>query len=411
LSRTREFPAAESTLVLSEVEELRLRLSRSEHQVELLQSTLRARINETLRADRTQRTSREFLRAVYRAMPGALLFIDEAGVIFDINDTFLAMLGRRPEEVIGSSVASWFTNLPALDAGELAQTECSLRARDREIPVLFSATSVQMPGERRRALVGVATDISDRKRMEADLQRAHKLESVGRLAAGVAHEINTPMQFVTDSVSFVQDSIAELLADRDDETATEITAALALAVSGLDRIAEIVQSMRVLAHPGRVKTAVDMDLAIRSVVAVAAGEYKLVADVSVEVAELPPVICHPGDINQALLNLIVNAGQAIAEVVGHSGERGALRVTARQHGDDVEIAIADTGAGIPDTIRDRIFDPFFTTKELGHGTGQGLAVAHAMICDLHGGTISVDTELGRGSVFRVRLPINAAGAP
>jgi PAS domain S-box-containing protein len=400
--------------VNSELEDLRRRLSRTEQQVELLETTLRSRNDETLRTNRTLRSAREFLRAVYRAMPGALLFIDETGVIFDANDTLLAMVGRRPEEVIGSEATSWFVDLPdlraALDGSAFESTERHLRTRDGELPVLVSATVVQVPAERKRAIVCIATDLSDRKRMEADLRQAHKLESVGRLAAGVAHEINTPMQFVTDSVCFAREALDELLANPDAETVADVSSALTQAVSGLSRIAEIVKSMRVFAHPGRVKTTVDLDRAIRSALVVAAGEYKLVADVVLEIDELPPVIGYAGDLNQALLNLMINAGQAIAEVVSRDQTRGTLRVSARRAGDDVEIAIADTGPGIPEAIRERIFDPFFTTKEVGHGTGQGLTVVHAVVVELHGGSIAVETEVGKGSTFIIRIPISGVGA-
>jgi signal transduction histidine kinase len=211
-------------------------------------------------------------------------------------------------------------------------------------------------------------------------------------------------------VCFAREALDELLANPDAETVADVSSALTQAVSGLSRIAEIVKSMRVFAHPGRVKTTVDLDRAIRSALVVAAGEYKLVADVVLEIDELPPVIGYAGDLNQALLNLMINAGQAIAEVVSRDQTRGTLRVSARRAGDDVEIAIADTGPGIPEAIRERIFDPFFTTKEVGHGTGQGLTVVHAVVVELHGGSIAVETEVGSGSTFIIRIPISGVGA-
>jgi signal transduction histidine kinase len=309
------------------------------------------------------------------------------------------------------------------------------------IPVLFSATPVQIPGERRRALVCVAVDLSERKRMEAELRQAHKLESVGRLAAGVAHEINTPVQFVSDSVHFANDAFQEVMTAiagyrelratlasgaAGDDTAWRAAAArvdelertcdleyaienvpkaLTRATDGLSRIADIVRSMRVFAHPTRQKAPADLTEAIRATLVVAASEYNMIADLGTDLCELPPVVCHVGDINQAVLNLVVNAGQAMSEVVRKTGQRGKLQVTTRRDRDDVVISIADTGPGIPEAIRDRVFDPFFTTKIVGKGTGQGLAVAHAVVCEMHAGALTFDTECGRGTTFHMRLPI------
>jgi signal transduction histidine kinase len=138
---------------------------------------------------------------------------------------------------------------------------------------------------------------------------------------------------------------------------------------------------------------------------IAAHECKYVADVATELAELPPVRCNAGEINQAVLNLVINAAHAIRDVVGETGARGKITVRTRRDGNEVEIAVGDTGTGIPPEIRDKIYDPFFTTKEVGRGTGQGLAIVHSVVVDKHGGSLRFETETGAGTTFFVRLPL------
>jgi signal transduction histidine kinase len=269
-----------------------------------------------------------------------------------------------------------------------------------------------------------------------ELQQAQKLESVGRLAAGVAHEINTPVQFVSDSLHFVQVGMQDLerviaayrailaasdLAALADARLTALQTeqgadleyllehmpkALARSVGGLERVATIVRSMKEFAHPDQKEmTAVDINRAIQSTLAVARHEYKYVADLDVELAELPPVTCHGSQVNQAVLNVVVNAAHAIEERVRGTGAKGHIHVRTRRDGDAVVISVADTGGGIPEAIRSRVFDPFFTTKGVGKGTGQGLAIARSVIVDRHAGNMSFDTETGVGTTFRLRLPI------
>jgi signal transduction histidine kinase len=288
-----------------------------------------------------------------------------------------------------------------------------------------------------KVLRGMMLDVTDQRRLENDLAQAQKLESVGRLAAGVAHEINTPVQFVSDSVLFVReamDDLSEIVGKyRELRTATETGAdvgaaakaaedaeneadldyilenapvALDRARDGLGRVAAIVRSMKEFAHPDRKEMAqVDINQAIASTLIIAANEYKYVADVETDFPQLPPVNCYAGEINQVVLNLIVNAAHAIGDVVKGTPDKGKIRVATRVLDDQVEIAIGDTGKGIPVEVRSRIFDPFFTTKEVGKGTGQGLAIARAVVVEKHGGTLHFETEVGKGTTFYIRLPI------
>jgi two-component system, NtrC family, sensor kinase len=291
-------------------------------------------------------------------------------------------------------------------------------------------------------LRGMMLDVTDQRRMENELAQAQKLESVGRLAAGVAHEINTPVQFVSDSVSFVReamDDLSEIVdkyrelrnATQNTDNSTTLVRAAAKAAEeaeddadldyilenapvaldrardGLGRVAAIVRSMKEFAHPDRKEMAQsDLNQAIQSTLVIASNEYKYVADVELALGDLPLVNCYAGEINQVVLNLIVNAAHAIGDVVRGTDKKGKIRVVTRVLDDQVEIAIGDTGKGIPVDVRSRIFDPFFTTKEVGKGTGQGLAIARAVVVEKHGGTLHFETESGQGTTFYIRLPIN-----
>jgi len=280
----------------------------------------------------------------------------------------------------------------------------------------------------------------EHERIENELRLAQKLESVGRLAAGIAHEINTPIQFVSDNIGFLREALPGLIdtigkyravattacahgdfeaavaAARAAEAEADIDYVLAKgpgalddALHGLGRVAAIVRSMKEFAHPDRnEKTLVDLNRAVENTLMVAASECKYVADVRTELAPLPLVYCNAGEINQAVLNLVVNAAHAIRDLVGQTGAKGTITVCTRHDGSEVEIAIRDTGTGIPRAIRDKIYDPFFTTKEVGRGTGQGLAITRSVVVDKHGGSLRFHTQTGAGTTFFLRIPIGQA---
>jgi signal transduction histidine kinase len=293
-------------------------------------------------------------------------------------------------------------------------------------------------------LRGIMLDITRQVSLEVELRQAQKLESVGRLAAGVAHEINTPVQFISDSMSFAKEAVGDLIqlvemqqaalvATGDSEAIRRnaeqceradlpylrehLPAAVTRASEGAERVATIVRSMKMFAHPVRsARSLVDLRQSIESALAIAAGEYKYVADVACSLADTPPAMCFAGEIHQAILNIIVNAGHAVGDAVAGTDRRGTIKIGLRRDGDDAVIMIADTGTGIPEHARPQIFDQFYTTKPVGKGTGQGLALAHAIIVDKHRGSIRFDTELGVGTTFTLRIPIEvpaerAAQAP
>jgi len=290
----------------------------------------------------------------------------------------------------------------------------------------------------------IGADITERKTSERAMAQTEKLKSIGRLAAGIAHEINTPTQYVGDNTRFLQDAFEDLsqiiaayaallqaaktgtvtealiakiekqIEEADAEyLVEEIPIAIAHTLEGIERIAKIVRAMKEFSHPGQdEKTKIDINQAIESTITVARNEWKYVADLETDFdPSLPPVPCLPGEFNQVILNMIINAAHAIGDSLEqNSTEKGTIRIATRRRSGCIEVKISDTGPGIPDNIRHRIFDPFFTTKEVGKGTGQGLAISHSVIVEKHGGRLDLETEEGRGTTFTILLPAEELGA-
>lgn len=288
---------------------------------------------------------------------------------------------------------------------------------------------------------GVVRDLTERHQVEKEqehlqsqLLHAQKLESVGQLAAGIAHEINTPTQFIGTNIDFIEEAVTDLntfvgrvkevMAEVSDsvreklETALEdadwefLSEELPLAVSqsreGVQRVTSIVLAMKEFSHPGsREMVSHDLNRIISTTVTVARNEWKYVSEVEVDLdPELPMIKLLGDEMGQVILNMLVNASHAIAEKLGANpeGEKGCIRITTKVVGDRVEMCLSDTGAGMPEEVQARIFDPFYTTKEVGKGTGQGLAIAHDVVAK-HGGEIVVESCLGEGTTFRVSLPL------
>lgn len=281
-----------------------------------------------------------------------------------------------------------------------------------------------------------ARDLRERKRMEADLLQAQKLESIGQLAAGIAHEINTPMQYIGDNTHFLKtafarlsgvvESLDELIAASGDAQLAEARARAETAIKkgkirflrervprsiqttleGIDAVSAIVSAMKAFSHPGSVeKTHTDINAAIETTITVSKNEWKYFATIE---RDLDPAMCSvpalPAELNQVLLNIIVNAAHAI-EAHKPQGELGVIRISTSLESDAGVIRIADDGCGMPEEVISKIYDPFFTTKEVGKGTGQGLSIAHRIIVDKHGGALSVESEPGGGTEFTIRLPL------
>lgn len=282
--------------------------------------------------------------------------------------------------------------------------------------------------------------MDDLQRTQAQLLQAKKLEAVGQLAAGIAHEINTPAQFIGSNIDFLDESfghvkrlvktiveqmqavaggasvqgamqtVTDMVTEIDWEyLAEEIPAATRQSRDGIKRITTIVQAMKEFSHPSsKEKVKNNLNKLIETTIIVTSNEWKYCAEVQTDLApDLPLVCCLADELSQVLLNILVNAAHAIESKAngGAQGQKGVIAISSRRDGQQVEVRIADTGGGIPREIQDRVFDPFFTTKVVGRGTGQGLAIAHDVVTQKHGGTLTFATELGKGTTFIIRLPI------
>lgn len=386
------------------------------------------------------------------AADGILTF-NEEGIVESFNEAAGRIFGYDPNEVIGQNV-SMLAPKPDRQrhhehlAEYLNSSETRIAGPPREMmgkrkdgtlfPLEIAVSEV--PLESGRVLTGIFRDIAERRRLESQLVQAQKMESIGQLAAGIAHEINTPTQYVGDNARFLEDvfrDLAPLLANCNqlckaagegdvpeqlvagvvaaakeadlEYLADEIPKAIGQSLEGVERVAKIVRSMKDFSHPGgETKQAVDLNRALESTLTVCRNEWKYIAEAVTDLdPDLPLVTCLAGECNQVLLNLIINAADAIGDkLADKSTEKGTITVATRCDGNWAEIRIGDTGTGIPEESHSRIFDPFFTTKEVGRGTGQGLAIAHSVITEKHGGTINFETEIGRGTTFIVRLPIS-----
>ena len=280
---------------------------------------------------------------------------------------------------------------------------------------------------------------------QSKLAQSQKLESIGQLAAGIAHEINTPIQFIGDNTRFLKESfggLRELLTACESVLASaeqgpldsalvgearavaeavdlnylcqEVPKCIDQSLEGIERVAKIVRAMKDFSHPdSNTKTPTNLNQAIESTLTVARNEWKYVADLELNLdPDLPLVSCLTGAFNQVILNLVVNAAHAIADVGGENPtSKGKISISTQRDNDQVVIRVGDTGGGIPLAIRSKIFDPFFTTKGVGKGTGQGLAIAYTVVVKKHGGTISFESEVGRGTTFIIRLPIDGHVPP
>jgi PAS domain S-box-containing protein len=377
---------------------------------------------------------RTLLRTMIDLIP-AFIYAKDVGSRFIAMNTALARsMGTTSEQAIGKTDFDFFSPELATKfySDEQALIKSGTAIIDLEEPgfdqvtgmprtVVTSKVPLRDENGMMIGIIGVGFDITERKVAEQRMAQGEHLESIGRLAAGVAHEINTPIQYLNDSVFFIREAMQDLLAHNaklaallpagaaDDEDIEdlhrELPPALDRVVDGLGRIAEIVRSMKEFSHVDqREMSRVDLNRAINSTLIIARSEYKYVADVETDFKDIPQVTCHGGQINQVVLNLVVNAAHAIADKVKGTHDKGVITVKTFVENGFAVVSIGDTGGGIPEAIRKRIFEPFFTTKEVGKGTGQGLSIAHNVIKS-HGGALDFVTEIGKGTTFYVRLPL------
>lgn len=411
---------------------------------------LRREIRRRERAEKALRASQERHRLQIENLPVGVFRMepDEKMSFMLANNAISQMLGYESvEELLKTKIAGAFEDIEEFDSlfenlmvqGRVASEEVRLKKLDGT-PLWGEITAILIRNESGQAdyVNGLIVDVTERKLLETQLAQAQKLEAMGQLAAGIAHEINTPIQYVGDNTRFVQESTgfltdllqkydrllreanvgAELLAKFKAMTKEadleylleEIPLAIRQSLEGVDRVVAIVRAMKEFAHPDTdEKAPTDVNKLIESTVTLARNEWKYVADMEMDFdPDLPPVPVLVGDLKQVVLNILVNAAHAIEDVAADlpSG-KGVITVATSSAGRWAEIRISDTGSGIPESARPKIFDLFFTTKPPGKGTGQGLAISRAVVEEKHGGTITFETETGKGTTFIIRIPIIA----
>lgn len=390
-------------------------------------------------AHMAQKEAADQMRAVLERMPNGVIITGADGMIEYINFAARQMFGSTPSLARKQRLERFLPQLEEaapggargiIDAADPVGT-LARRSDGALFPVEVSAA---VAGARSESTVWMVRDITNRtlqeqhrKQLEAQLSQAQRLQSLGTMAGGIAHELNTPIQFVTDNTKFLADAFKDLrsavgaLQERIGADAAaavaaefdldyldqEVPQAIAQSLEGLARIADIVLAVKRFSHPvGTNKEDNDINEIIRTAAMVSKNQWKYVADLDLNLApNMPLVRSNAGELNQVFLNLIVNAAHAVEEK-GDAAQKGKITVTSLATPQGVEIRIADTGVGIKPEIKNRIFDLFFTTKAPGRGTGQGLSLVHAFVAKNHGGTIDVQSEPGHGATFIVTLPVS-----
>jgi len=412
-------------------------------------------ITDRVRAEKRLRRNEARYRSLVESMHEGLVMARKGGVVTYANDRFCAMLGRRKTEISGHPVSEFVeegskkrlvqmlaasqkenaTQHPAGGSEEILWEHAS----GRHIYSLVSPSAYADEEGRIAGFFAVITDTTERKGLESQLLQSQKLEAIGQLAAGIAHEINTPAQYVGNNTQFIKGAFEDvlavietlrgllakgktctleagdiaalqaLMAERDIDYLTgEVPGAIAQTLEGVERISTIVRSVKQFAHPGlAVKAPADLNESMKSTATVSRNEWKYVAELDLDLdPALPFVVCMIGEINQVVLNLIINAAHAIADAKKLDPEReGRITLTTRHSPPWAEIRVRDTGTGIPAEVQAKIFDPFFTTKEVGRGTGQGLTISRSIVVEKHKGQLFFETTAGQGTTFVVRLPL------
>lgn len=411
---------------------------------ELVRGVERARERRFLRrAEQRRQRVEARMTAVVKGVPMGVISFDTAGTIHDWNPGACAIFGRREQEAIGRSF--WDVVTPGLDITArqslVVGNDATPRRKDingtRSDGSSFVAvvSVAPMPYGDRTMYCAIVEDVTEARRMEIELRHAQKLEALGRIASGLAHELNTPCQFISDNATFLQqggedlwklldlyekqtkdrapdedlDEIAQFAEEADlDFLRENEPKALAAIRAGVDRIASIVAAMKDLARPEQRGTApVDLNRALMGALALLRTRIEAAADLDLHLGSVPEVPGQPADLGQVFYSLILNAIQAIEDRRETDPRRGIISVATRLEACTVRISIGDDGVGISEEIQSHIFDPFFTTRVVGSGVGQGLTVARAVIVDRHGGSLSFSSRVGQGTEFVILLPCSA----
>jgi len=418
---------------------------------------LRNRLRQLIETRDQLKEKEAFLCSVTDNMGEGFLVLDAEGKVTYANPETEWVLGWDTAEMVGRY---WHELLvpsqgeaPSIENNAISQIFADginrreenarfIHKDGRSIPVAY-AVSARREGETSLGVVLTFTDISERKRVEAErnrlerqLNQTHKMEAVGQLAGGIAHEINTPIQYIGDNLRFIKEAMGDvnrlmdahvellhqaeqvdLLKPKVDQVRRvaeeidfdylkeETPKTIEQSLSGVEQVARIVLAMKEFAHPGsKQKSLADLNRIVSNAVAVCKNEWKYVADMELRLApDLPQIECLGGEISQVVLNLVINAAHAIT--AAERGTKGLISISSAVVGDQAEIRISDNGTGIPVSIRDSIFNPFFTTKDVGKGTGQGLAISQDIVMVKHRGRLWFETAVGVGTTFIMQLPL------
>ncbi len=442
------------------------RMLRDSHNYQqILEQTVRERtqkledeLHERKKIERLVIRAKQEWERTMDAMPDLIALLDINQRMIRVNKPMAAALGLTPAEAVGKKCFECVhsqrcppEHCPHLQMMTDGQTH-TIEISEERLGGTFEVIVVPRYDFDSTTLIGsihIARDVTARKeaeeeqkKLQVQLLHAQKLESVGRLAAGIAHEINTPSQYVGTNIDFLDEAFHDvsklvdqlqtlLHAEKDgslspqqfqdarqalddvdwEYLATELPNAIGQSRDGIKRVTSIVRAMKEFSHPGsKDKVAANLNTIIQTTVTVATNEWKYVAEIKTDLdPDLPSVSCLVDEMGQVILNMLVNAAHAIGDKLGENpeGQKGVITLTTRQEEKWVELRISDTGSGIPEDIRQRVFDPFFTTKQVGKGTGQGLAIAHDVITGKHKGTIAIESEVGVGTTFIIRLPITS----
>jgi two-component system, NtrC family, sensor kinase len=393
-----------------------------------------------LRAGRRVLEAGQWYRSIAESASDGIVILQDEAVVF-ANSAAEKIFGLGVEEMLGREFSAL---VPDVDLQERSPAPIEVAGKHqsgRDI-VLEISVSEFAPLDQMHHLTVVIRDVTQRKTLERQRAQTYKMESIGQLAAGVAHEINTPIQYIGDNIAFLQESYQKLesllnaygklieelgpaypsrtpiarlveLAESIDVPflKREVPQAITQSLEGVEQVASIVAAMKDFSHPGSSQlTPADVNQLIESVVVISKNEWKYIADLRTDLDRgLPPVVCAPGELRQVMLNLVVNAADAITDAIKiRPGQKGEIRISSRQDGEMAEIRVSDTGTGIPEAIRAKVFDLFFTTKDVGKGSGQGLALAYSTIVKRHAGSIEFESEVGVGTTFILRLPVAGA---
>jgi len=378
-------------------------------------------------------TSNLFEGVLLVAGGGTVLFSNpSAASLLDVDDPVGQSLDALMRFVVDGADVGCCEGPPGRALAENAvqvddDAQILLPASGKRMSIAYACAVLSEEGGDRAVVISFRC-IDSLKEAQREAMQSSRLASVGQLAAGIAHEINTPIQYIGDNLRFFDEAIATVagtcktirvlvsedsaLSARVEEAVEkadipylmeELPAAVRQSLDGVEHVARIVHSMKEFSHPGSsAKVMTDLNRALDSTLIVSTNEWKHTATVEKDFdPDLPAILCFPADVNQVLLNLIVNASHALEG----QEQKGLIRVSTRRDGDFVEIRVADNGPGVPDSLRERVFDPFFTTKPVGKGTGQGLAISMDVVANRHGGSLTVEDTPGGGATFVVRLPI------